>query len=114
MVPTIYEEVTGIPYNDGTIKKNKYFGAPEAKLLEDVCKELYKDETLLVGLQRALLDTEAKAQATSNKRNVIINMEKEIRKASYRDEDDAEQIAEARDNRLAGMIEEFDPEDLVD
>ena len=41
-------------------------------------------------------------------------MEKEIRKASYRDEDDAEQIAEARDNRLAGMIEEFDPEDLVD
>lgn len=114
MVPTIYEEVTGIPYNDGTIKKNKYFGAPEAKLLEAVCKELYEDETLLVGLQRALLDTEAKAQATSNKRNVIINMEKEIRKASYRDEDDAEQIAEARDNRLAGMIEEFDPEDLVD
>ena len=68
----------------------------------------------MVGLQRALLDTEAKAQATSNKRNVIINMEREIRKASYRDEDDAEQIAEARDNRLAGMIEEFDPEDLVD
>lgn len=114
MVPTIYEEVTGIPYNDGTIKKNKYFGAPEAKLLEEVCTELYPDETLLVGLQRALLDTEAKAQATSNKRNVIINMEKEIRKASYRDEDDAEQIAKARDNRLVGMIEEFDPEDLVD
>ena len=114
MVPTIYEEVTGIPYTDGTIKKNKYFGAPEAKLLEEVCAELYGDETLLVSLQRALLDTEAKAQATSNKRNVIINMEKEIRKASYRDEDDAERIAEMRDNRLVGMIEKFDPEDLVD
>ena len=114
MVPTIYEEVTGRPYNDGTIKKNKYFGAPEAKLLEEICSELYNDETLLAGLQRALLDTEAKAQATSNKRNVVLNMEKEIRKASYQDEKDAERIAAAREKRLMGMIEEFDPEDLID
>lgn len=37
-------------------------------------------------MQRALLDTEAKAAAISNKRNVIQHFEKEIEKTFYRDE----------------------------
>lgn len=113
-LPGIYEDVTGKPYVDGMISKNKYFGAEEATLLEDVCSKLYPDEELLSGLQRALLDTEAKAAAISNKRNVIQNFEKEIRKAFYRGEDEATQIARNRAHRIAGIAEDFGPDDLVD
>lgn len=88
-LPRIYEEVTGKPYADGMISKNKYFGAAEAELLETVCKELYPEEQLLFEMQRALLDTEAKAAAISNKRNVIQHFEKEIEKTFYRDEAEA-------------------------
>ena len=35
-LPRIYEEVTGKKYSDGTISKNKYFGATEAELLKEV------------------------------------------------------------------------------
>lgn len=113
-LPGIYEEVTGKPYADGVISKNKYFGAEEAALLEDVCSELYPDEDLLSCLQRALLDTEAKAAAISNKRNVIQNFEKEIKRAFYRDEEEAAQIARNRAHRIAGIAEDFGPDDLVD
>lgn len=113
-LPGIYEDVTGKPYVDGMISKNKYFGAEEAALLEDVCSKLYPDEDLLSGLQRALLDTEAKAAAISNKRNVIQNFEKEIKRAFYRDEEEAAQIARNRAHRIAGIAEDFGPDDLVD
>lgn len=113
-LPRIYEEVTGKPYHDGVIGKNKYFGASEAKLLKSVCDDLYPGEQLLAQMQCALLDTEAKAAAISNKRNVIQNFEKEIKKAFYRDEDEAEQIAESRSRRLTGAVETIDPDDFVE
>lgn len=101
-LPRIYEEVTGKKYDDGTISKNKYFGAAEAELLKTVCAELYPDEQLLAEMQQALLDTEAKAAAISNKHNVIVNFEKEIKKAFYRNEAEAEIIAEQRSKRITG------------
>lgn len=114
-LPRIYQEVTGTPYSDGTISKNKYFGAPESQLLHGVCQELYPEEVLLPELLHALLDTEAKAAATSNKRNVIQHFEEEIKKAFYRDEGDAEQIAALRARRAAGTAEEpIDPDDFIE
>lgn len=113
-LPRIYEEVTGMPYQDGTISKNKYFGETEAELLKQVCSELYSDEELLAEMQCALLDTEAKAAAISNKRNVIQNFEKEIKKAFYKNEIEAEQIAESRASRITGAIEAIDPADFVE
>lgn len=113
-LPRIYEEVTGKKYDDGMISKNKYFGAPEAALLQTVCQELYPDEQLLAEMQRALLDTEAKAAAISNKRNVILNFEKEIKKAFFRDEQEANKIAEQRARRATGVTEEIDADDFVE
>ena len=107
-LPRIYEEVTGKKYSDNLISKNKYFGADEATLLQSVCSEMYADEKLLPELQRALLDTEAKADAISNKRNVILNFEKEIEKAIYRDEEDAELVAKDRAKRFQIFL---DPDD---
>lgn len=100
LLPGIYESVTGKPYEDGIISKNKYFGSAEATLLYDACQSLYPDETLIYEMQRSLLDIEAKAAAISNKRNVIQNFEQEIKKSFYRDEKEAATIAEERAKRL--------------
>lgn len=109
-LPGIYEEETGNKYSDGIISKNKYFGAEEAELLGQVCHDLYKDETLMPQMLRAMLDVEARAAAISNKRNVILNFEKEIKKAFYRDKDEAEEIAGRRANRLSSAIDDLDDE----
>lgn len=112
-LPKIYEEVTGQEYSDQLISKNKYFGAEEASLLSAVCDELYAGEELMPELQRALLDTEAKAAAMSNKRNVILNFEKEIEKAIYRNEQDAELVAMDRARRFNDYLEP-DDDDFVE
>ena len=109
-LPQIYEEVTGIPYEDDTIVKNKYFGKEEAQILDSVCEKLYKDEELVPQMLRGLLDIEAKATAISNKKNVINNFEKEIQKAFYKNETDAEEVAERRSRRVDEVIEESDDE----
>ena len=104
-LPSIYEEVIGQPYLDQQIRKNKYFGKPESMLLQSICNELYNDEDLMPGLQHALLDIEAKAAAISNKRNVIINFEKEIEKAIYKNESDAIDVAQDRARRFTDYFE---------
>lgn len=95
-LPQIYEEETGCSYHDDLIHRNRYFGVQEALLLDQVCDELYHDEELLPGLQRVLLDIEAKAATSISKKNVIKNFETEIKKAFYRNEDDALHTAEQR------------------
>ena len=81
--------------------------------MDTVCRELYPSEKLLPILQRALLDVEAKAVATSKKSSVIPVLESEIKKAFYKDEDDAENIARNR-NRRTTHLESFDDDELVD
>lgn len=95
-LPTIYEEETGHPYHDDLIRRNRYFGFQEALLLDQACSDLYRAEELLPGLQRALLDLEARAAASISKKNLIKNFEAEIKKAFYRNEDDALHVAEQR------------------
>lgn len=105
LLPKIYEEETGKKYDDGVISKNKYFGKKEAALLKEVCFEYDEGETLLFDMQRALLDVEAKANAMSNKRNVIVNLEAEIKKAFYRDEDDAIQLITRQEHKITEMVD---------
>ena len=109
-LPGIYESVTGKPYDDGTIRKNKYFGAPEGALLREVCQDAYPQETLLYEMGRALLDIEAKASAISNHRSIVQNFEKEIKKDFYSGPEEAEQLARARADRASGMETSFTDE----
>ena len=114
-LPVIYKEVTGKDFDDGGfINKNKYFGAAESELLRSVCEDLYADEKLLWEMERSILDVEAKAFATSNKRNVILNLEKEIRRAYYKDADEALEIARARNQRNTDIPESNGIYDLID
>ena len=112
-LPAIYEKVTGTPYSDHLIRKNRYFGETESQLLQEVCDNLYHDEVLMPELQHTLLDIEAKAAAISNKRNVIINFEKEIEKAIYKNEDDAIDVAQDRARRFNDYLEP-DENDFVE
>ena len=110
VLPQIYEEETGKPYDDGSIKKNKYFGAAENDILKQVCADMYSEEELMPQMLKALLDVEAKAAAISSKKNVINNIEKEIKKAFYKNESDAEEIAALRADKLSEAMEEKDDE----
>ena len=113
LLPSIYEQVTGQPFEDGSIKRNKYFGKEDADLLDAVCAELYRDEELLPTLQRALLDIEAKAVTMSKKSSVIPALEAEIKKAFYKDKADAEAIARNRTHRMTDL-ESLNDDELVD
>ena len=73
--------------------------------MKEVCTEYDEGETLLFDMQRALLDVEAKANAMSNKRNVIVNLEAEIKKAFYRDEDDAIQLITRQEHKITEMVD---------
>lgn len=104
-LPRIYEEETGLSYEDGLIIKNKYFGEAELKLLKEVCdREFEGKEELMPELLMSLLDIEAKAAATSNKRNVIHNLEKQIKKCFYRNEENAQELARSRAVKLNGAL----------
>ena len=98
-LPAIYEEIKGIPYDDGTISRNCYFGKVEFKLLHKLCKEKFPEEELLPELLTSIIDIEAKAETVSNKRNILNNMEKQLKKCSYCNEGDAENIMRVRMER---------------
>ena len=105
-LPKIYEKETGKPYNDGSIKKNKYFGSDEAEIITQVCADICPEEELMPQMIKALLDVEAKAAAISSKKNIINNLEKEIKKAFYKNESAAKDIALSRAIKLTKAMEE--------
>jgi DNA sulfur modification protein DndC len=92
-LPSIYEEVTRRKFDDDSINKNKYFGKKESVLLKNICHSLFPKEDLLPELLQSLLDNEAKASAISSRRNIIVSCEREIKKAFFQNESNAEEIA---------------------
>ena len=98
-LPVIYKEVTGRDFDDSSIVRNKYYGSDEWNLLADVCRELYPDHKLMLELESSLLDVEAKNSAISSRRNVLKNLEAEIKHAYFKDEDDAEDMLRMRRKR---------------
>ena len=71
-LPRIYEEVTGFPYEDDNISKNKYFGSFESGILREVCNDRFGEESLLPIMVHALLDIEAKASAMNERSSAFI------------------------------------------
>lgn len=109
MLPRIYREETGEEFQDKAIKANKYYGKPEWDLLEQVCNEKYPDYELMLGLQSTLLDMEARSSALNTRKNVLKNLEAEIKRAYFKDEEDAENMIIERRRRQ--NLEEPLPED---
>lgn len=113
-LPKIYEEVMGKPFVDPAIKTNKYYGKAEWELLQDVCKELYPDETLLPEMQARLLDVEAKSSTMIRRRNIKKSLEDEIKYCYYKDEEDALEMARLRRRRIGEEDEAEEPDDGIE
>lgn len=112
MLPIIYEKETGQPYQDDLIKKNKYFGKAELDLIKSVCKDEIDDsEELLPELLMSLLDIESKATVTSNRKNIVKNFEKEIKKCFYQNEPDAEALARNKSDALNNALDMYENDD---
>lgn len=75
------------------------FYPKEFELLHELCKEKFPEEELLPELLTSIIDIEAKAETVSNKRNILNNMEKQLKKCSYCNEGDAENIMRVRMER---------------
>lgn len=103
-LPAIYEEIKGIPYDDGTISKNRYFGKVEFDLLHELCKEKFPEEELMPELLTSIIDIEAKAETVSNKRNILKDIEKQLKKCSYSNEIEAENIMRVRMERQEKIL----------
>lgn len=104
-LPAIYKEVMGKDFEDNSIIKNKYYGKDEWDILSEVCQELYPDHKLLLELGSSLLDMEAKNSAISARRNVVKNLEAEIKHAYFKDEEDAEEMLRMRRKRQ-GLVDD--------
>lgn len=105
MVPKIYENVMGKPFEDNSILGNKYYGKEEWDLLSEVCKDLYPTHELMLELQSSLLDMEAKNSAISSTKNVVKNLEAKIKHSYYKNEEDAEDMLRMRRKRQ-GLIDD--------
>ena len=115
-LPRIYKDVVGEDFQDNAIKGNKYYGQEEWELLEQVCKDKYNGYELMLELQSTLLDIEAKNSAINSKKNVLKRLESEIKRAYYKNEEDAEQkiIERRRRQGLEPLSEDEEtlPEDV--
>lgn len=115
-LPQIYKEVTDEEFQDSIIKGNKYYGQEEWNLLKQVCEDKYPGYKLMLELQSTLLDMEAKNSAISSKKNVLKRLEGELKRAYYKDEEDAEQKILERRRRQGiepmSADEEVLPEDV--
>lgn len=88
-LPRIYEEVMGEAYHDNVVRQNRYYGMEEWDMLKNLCEECYPEEELLQNLLSSVLDITAKSSMVSRRKNVSGNLEKEIQKCFYRNEEDA-------------------------
>lgn len=110
-LPKIYKDVMGCDFEDNSILGNKYYGKDEWDLLAEVCKDLYPDHELMLEMQSSLLDIEAKNSAISATKNVIKNLESEIKKTYFQDEPDAEEFMKTRRKRR-GLNDEPSDDDI--
>ena len=109
-LPRIYKEVIGRDFEDHNIIGNKYYGKEEWDLLSEICQDLYPDYELMLEMQSSLLDMEAKNSAISATKNIIKNLELQIKHSYYKNEDDAEEMLRMRRKRQE-ITDEYDSED---
>lgn len=120
-LPVIYERVMGKPFPDKSIYTSTSFKKKEWDLLQRICdpKE-NNDETMLFEMMYTLIDIESKSNLMNNRKGILDQIERTIKKNFYRDADDAsnyyferikrkkEHGAKYTDNILPETEEEFE------
>jgi len=85
LVPIIYEEVIGEKYPGEDVDEHLIFDAETLNLLKDCCG----NNDLAYELTRNLLDVERSYRAKGTRRGLFIDLEKEIKRCFYEDQQDA-------------------------
>jgi DNA sulfur modification protein DndC len=111
-LPRIYQEITGERYLYEDDNKNIFFGANEWQLLREICDEMYPKEELLLQLSASLLDIERQTSILNLRKGVLNSMEETIRRCYYKDEQDAEAVAQGRAERAEASVDTVLEEEL--
>lgn len=89
-LPVIYERVMGKPFPDKSVYTSTSFKKKEWDLLRRICEpQANDDETLLFEMMYTLIDIESKSNLMNNRKGILDQIERTIKKNFYRDADDA-------------------------
>ncbi len=88
-LPGIYEKIFNIPFDDPEWLHADNFGKEEWDILQEVCQEMYEDETLAFEMMYSLIDIENNALGIDQRKKIEEDLEKVFRKTFYKNEQDA-------------------------
>lgn len=91
-LPSIYESVTGRPFDDPEWIHDDNFSQEEWEILEKVCREMYSEEELVFEMMYTLIDLENKAVGVNQRKDILDDIKSAISKTFYKDEEDATQF----------------------
>ena len=97
-LPIIYEKTTGKRYPD-TFFDGSAFRKNEWNLLADVCAEELPDEQLAMSMMSSLIDIERKSSDMKRRKGILKDLEAQIVKCFYSDEEDALNFALSKNRR---------------
>ena len=109
-LPRIFEEVTGEKFIPTETIGQTSFGSAEWNILSSVCKDLYPDEELLFETVARIVDIESQATEQKARRGVVKNVETQLKKGFYKNEQDAQQYAMEKIQRKKKMGAAYDVE----
>ena len=109
-LPRIFEEVTGEKFIPTETIGQTSFGSTEWNILSSVCKDLYPDEELLFETVARIVDIESQATEQKARRGVVKNVETQLKKGFYKNEQDAQQYAMEKIQRKKKMGAAYDVE----
>lgn len=89
-LPKIYEKVYGRTFNDPDWIGSQLFGKDEWELLREICNDpQYADEELLFEMMYSLIDVENQSTGLDQKKGLIDDLARVIKRNFYADEADA-------------------------
>jgi DNA sulfur modification protein DndC len=106
-LPSIYQEVLGVPFPAGRLDDNLVIGAEEMRILREICE----DDVLHFELARELLDVERQHRSMARRHGLFKALEQAFRRGYYDSADDAEQRAlSRRDVLLSARASAMEPD----
>jgi DNA sulfur modification protein DndC len=108
-LPSIYKEITGQDFVSSSDNAETSFGKGEWELLSDVCRDLFPNEELLFETTAHIVDIERKAVDLKKRRGVLGDIEAQIKRGFFKDEDDAFTYTVKKHQRKKDMGASYDP-----
>lgn len=88
-LPRIYKEVIGKDFDDPEWVGSESFGKEEWDILMETCRDMFPEEELLPELMSSLIDTENNAHGMAQRKGILENLDKCVKKTFYKNEEDA-------------------------